>query len=549
MPKGREFVDYEPVRRAGRRGVWAADGGDELGGDESGVFRRRRAANLYGDASAARAGAEDSAAKATISGDQDLGPVHETAPGDSPDAAAVVPGHDSLRGEAWSGKRGHALSFAGLFLFTIILYFRPYELISALSSLTSMAFWVAFLTLALFFPTQVSLEGNLTARPREVTLALLLCVTALLSVPLAVSPGEAWQTFSDGEFIKAVLMFVVLINAVRTERRLRGLLYLALVTGVVLSAGAINDYRAGNFAVEGYRVVGVLGNLFRNPNDMALHLVTMIPIALALFLSTRNAVAKVAFGTCAALLVAGLIPTFSRGGFLGLAACLVVFALKVGRRRRPTVMVVSVLVVGAFIALAPGDYFNRLTSIVDHTRDAVGSASARSELLWRSIQVALANPVFGVGMGNFHVLSVREAVSHNAYTQVASEMGFAAMALYVMFIVTPLRRLRQIERETFAARRASRFYYLAVGLQASLVGYMVSSFFASVAYQFYVYYLVGYAVALRRIYYTSAEGAVVREGQGAREDGGVEAGARRAARAGGEVPREFGGAHVRALGG
>jgi hypothetical protein len=33
----------------------------------------------------------------------------------------------------------------------------------------------------------------------------------------------------------------------------------------------------------------------------------------------------------------------------------------------------------------------------------------------------------------------------------------------------------------------------------------VSSFFASVAYQWYVYYLVGYAVALRRIYQASPE--------------------------------------------
>jgi hypothetical protein len=30
---------------------------------------------------------------------------------------------------------------------------------------------------------------------------------------------------------------------------------------------------------------------------------------------------------------------------------------------------------------------------------------------------------------------------------------------------------------------------------------MVASFFAAVAYQWYIYYLVGYAIALRRVYY------------------------------------------------
>ena len=42
-------------------------------------------------------------------------------------------------------------------------------------------------------------------------------------------------------------------------------------------------------------------------------------------------------------------------------------------------------------------------------------------------------------MGNFHFKSIQEQVSHNSYTQVAAEMGMAALVLYTMFIVTPLK--------------------------------------------------------------------------------------------------------------
>ena len=42
--------------------------------------------------------------------------------------------------EGWTSKRGHALSFAGLFLFTLVLYFRPYELFKSLSAFNSLAF-------------------------------------------------------------------------------------------------------------------------------------------------------------------------------------------------------------------------------------------------------------------------------------------------------------------------------------------------------------------------------------------------------------------------
>jgi hypothetical protein len=51
-----------------------------------------------------------------------------------------------------------------------------------------------------------------------------------------------------------------------------------------------------------------------------------------------------------------------------------------------------------------------------------------------------------------------------------------------------------------AGRPYPSVYYLAMGVQASIIGYMVASFFSSVAYQWYIYYLVAYAVCLRRIY-------------------------------------------------
>ncbi|MDQ3907411.1 MAG: hypothetical protein M3268_03610, partial [Acidobacteriota bacterium] len=99
----------------------------------------------------------------------------------------------------------------------------------------------------------------------------------------------------------------------------------------------------------------------------------------------------------------------------------------------------------------------------------------------------------------FHIVSVHEQVSHNAYTQVGSELGVPAMIVYILFLLSPWKRLRRVERETLPSRR-SRDYYWAVGLQASLAAYMVSSFFGSVAYLWYIYYLVAFAVAFTRVY-------------------------------------------------
>jgi hypothetical protein len=61
-------------------------------------------------------------------------------------------------------KRGHALSTVGLFLFTFVLYFRPYEIFPALSFLSNIAFWLAVFTVLVYVPTQMALEGSITIR-------------------------------------------------------------------------------------------------------------------------------------------------------------------------------------------------------------------------------------------------------------------------------------------------------------------------------------------------------------------------------------------------
>ena len=339
---------------------------------------------------------------------------------------------------------------------------------------------------------------------------LLFCLTALLSIPLAIDPPTAWQEF-NGTFIRCIVIFIVIINVVRTKARLKGLLLIALAAGLWLSVEAINDYRLGLMTVEGYRVGGRGGGIFGNSNDMALFLVTIVPIAIALLLGSRGFARKFFFGTCAVLMVSAIVLTYSRGGFIGLLVALTFLAWKAGRRRRLEIVVVGFLIVALFMTAVPS-YALRLASILVPSLDPFGSSEARGGELLRSVYVALRHPLLGIGMGNYAPeMSHRGLVTHNSYTQVAAEMGVAALVCYTMFILTPLKKLGQIARDAFSVKANSDFYYLALGLQASLVGYMVCSFFASVAYLWYAYYLIGYAVCLRRLYESETGKAVVVE--------------------------------------
>ena len=415
-------------------------------------------------------------------------------------------------------KPGHVFSYAALFIFTAILYARPGEFYP--SRLTaSIALIVGIATLGFFIPTQLSLEGSLTARPREVHLVLFFVLTALLSIPLAINRPVAWQEFS-GTFIRCVVIFIVMVNVVRTESRLKGLMFLALAAAIWLSVEAINDYRQGLMTVEGYRASGRGTGIFGNTNDMALHLVTILPISIALLFGSKGTGRRISHGACAALMIAAIILSYSRGAFLGLVVVFIFFTLKLGGRHRIEILMAILGVAVVVVLLAPSGYGGRLLSIFVPSFDPGGSADARRGELFRSIYVALRHPLLGIGMGNYQPeMSYRGLVTHNSYTQVAAELGMSALVCYLMFIVSPLRKLGQIARETFAARRDSSFYYLAVGLQASLIAYMVSSFFLSVAFLWYVFYLVGYAVCLRRLYESETGEFVVVENRKEREQG------------------------------
>lgn len=400
--------------------------------------------------------------------------------------------------ENWLARNGHSLTFAGVFLFTLVLYFRPYELIPALSGFHSIALVIAVATLLIYLPTQITVEGTITALPVEIKCVLFIAAWALLSIPIAKSPSLAWATFND-TFIKVVLMFVVMVNTLRTERRIKALMWLGIAVGLMLSWQAVDLYSKGEFKTEGYRVSVDFGGMFGNPNDMSIHLIIFIPLAVALGAAARNWLVKALFFISAVVMTAGAFVTQSRGGFLGLIAVAAVLVWKLGRRQRLKAMFIGGVAGLTAILLAPGNYGLRILSIFIPSLDPVGSSNERTELLIRSVLVTLRNPL-GIGIGNFEIVGSHNLGTHNAFTQVSAELGWLAFAAYLIIVFSPIRKLDHIERRLFASGDNGWLYYLSIGVQASIAGYMVSSFFSSVAYHWYVYYPVAYAIGMRRIY-------------------------------------------------
>jgi O-antigen ligase len=276
---------------------------------------------------------------------------------------------------------------------------------------------------------------------------------------------------------------------------------LVVVCGVALGVGAINSYIKGEFTDKGLRIQGLVGGMFENPNDLATALDLLFPFAIVLTLISKGR-ARLFYLACALVLGVGVLLTLSRGGFLGLIASGALLLWKLGRGRRLKTVLGAAVICGILLAAMPGGYGARIATIFNTEQDQTGSAQLRSELMKRAATIAISRPIVGVGIGNFHFYSIHEKAAHNAYLEIAAELGVMGLLAYLIIILAPLRSLRRIERQTRGRRSKSEreMYWLSVSIQAALVAYMVCSFFASIEYLWYLYYTAAYAVALRQIH-------------------------------------------------
>ncbi|MEN3332504.1 MAG: hypothetical protein V7641_1869 [Blastocatellia bacterium] len=420
------------------------------------------------------------------------------------------------------GARGtHRVAFAGLFIFTLLLYLRPNEMFPEVFGEFPLAKIVALVTLLGFFGAKLLAGERLSVFPLELRMLAVITLLGVAFIPAAASPEASIDLLTD-TFLKVVAIFVLLINLIDTRERLQKMMALVVICGSLLALFAVMDYVGGKFTVVthgeegtvvGLRITGIVGGIFGNPNDLATSLALLIPFAVALALLRRGA-ARLFYLTCAGILGLGVILTFSRGGFLGLVAMAAVLIWKVGRHNRALTATAFVIITTVFIVAMPVGYSSRITTIFDSSSDPTGSSEARRDLLERAASVAANHLVIGVGIGNSPIYSLHEQRAHNSYLEISAELGAAGLIAYLIMIFAPLRSLRRIERDTIKARaadpgdeRATVTYYLGAAVQASLIVYIICSCFGSIQYLWFLYYPLAYAICLRQMH--DAEARVV----------------------------------------
>ena len=382
-------------------------------------------------------------------------------------------------------------AYAWLLLFMVIYCARPEDWIPGLAIVPLAKIAGIFALIALLS----AIKRVRQRPPREVIYLVLLLTQACLGVPFSpVYRGGAFQTTLD--FAKVVPIVIVIALTVGSLRRLRGLLLIQSASVAIIAVVAV--WKGHTW---GGRLADVLQGNYSNPNDLAFSVVLTLPLCLAFLFTARNRIIKLMWIMAMMVMVYVVFLSASRAGLLSLivatAVCVWEFAVR-GRRRYllPVIAVTGIL----FWVYASGGLQTRLNSTFQSAAqgedEAYGSSQQRKELLIRSLKVTAEHPVFGIGLGNFPIISGSWLVTHNSYTQMSSEAGVPAFVLYILILWRGFRNLIVVKR---LARARSKTALWAGALLASLSAFVVGSFFASEAYQFFTYFLVAYTTTLYQI--------------------------------------------------
>jgi O-antigen ligase len=403
-----------------------------------------------------------------------------------------------------------SLAYVFLCCFVLIYWARPNYWVPGASGIP-FAKITGALAIASFFLWFFLERKDALSLPREMVFLLLLYIQMCLAIPFSVWRGGSFDVVIV-EYSKVVAVTMVAMMTITSFTHLRRLIFIQTATVLLMVVLALSGHGSITESAIGGRLGGTFGGTYANPNDFALDLALIFPFAFAFLLTTSKFLWKAFWLVSMGLLVYTVLATLSRGGLLallvGAVAAIWEFAVK-GRRHHW----IFLAVIGAALVVifaGPAGYAQRVSTIFHPDEDVTGSSGDRRVLLDRGIRLTEQHPFFGVGPGQFQVVSGQEArdwhVAHNTYVEMSSEAGIPALILFLLIVsgaFSSLRRGRKLVAEDVSAQ------VLIGAVRASLLAFAVGAMFADTAYQFFPYFLFAYAVAILRI--AQHESAVQKE--------------------------------------
>lgn len=304
-----------------------------------------------------------------------------------------------------------------------------------------------------------------------------MCVTTLV----ALNPVDGIPEWERTMKIQLMVLATLLLMGEREHIH-------RLVWVIALSVGFFG-IKGGLFTIlhgGSYLVMGPPGSHMAGNNEIALALLTVLPLFRYLQVTSDNVWIKRAMFACMVLCAASILGSWSRGALLGGAAMFFVLWLKTRNKWLSGAAIVVALV--AFLAFLPEGWFDRMSTIKDYRADQ--SALGRLNAWGFAINLAADRPLVGGGFRAFTPeLFLKYAPTptdfhdaHSIYFEVLGEQGYVGLLLFLALALTAFRTCMRIRSKAAGRPELAWARELASMIQVSLVGFGVGGAFLGLAY-------------------------------------------------------------------
>ncbi len=372
------------------------------------------------------------------------------------------------------------------------------------SPVTVTAFHVTLLLTLAAFGLHVLRTGE-RVRFSVIDLAMgALVLAALISLPDSLNQGA---TALGAIRLFFLWLFVLLwANMLKTRALADRATALLVATGVGTALLALAQYFVPGFEFGSMRMVHRdgqtlvrAGALFWDPNYMAAFLSITFLVALALVIHARTWRATAVWTAASGILAAGVIVTFSRTGWVGVVAGVVVLLLTAPARRRIPLLLVMVAIGTTMFSVNPGLIMDRVSSIGAVESDK--SIATRYHMLSSSAEMIRDNWALGTGLAAYEYaypeyrrLGTLPFITrpHQLPLAIWAEMGVAGLIAEILLIAG----LAAI----FWRQRPRGWTAMEAFTAASLVSIvLVQSWFQYYLYFEYMWLIVAFAVVANRL--------------------------------------------------
>ena len=342
------------------------------------------------------------------------------------------------------------------------------------------------------------------------TAALFFLLAAFITIPFAAWRTLAFETFI--RFLKFFAIYLMIITAINNEKKLKVFIYiyLGLICLIFVEPFLLSLQGKGYvFNNHMWRLAGVTG-YFAHPNQLGGVTSANLPFFYFLMKYEKSKVLKIVY---LALIIVSLwvvMLTQSRTGFIGVFAA--GFFIWIFSKNKFVSLIIIILCFVLMWHFAPQETKDRFSSFRDtdevitgtYTEREAGSMAARWTLMKHGWTVFVEQPIIGVGLDNFKVLSLRRwghwIPPHNTYLQALAEMGIIGFIAFFSVIIASFKNLNETKRIISEINDENSFlHYTIMAVTVYLLVRLVVSFFGIELYDNYWWVAGGLSLVLLRI--------------------------------------------------